>query len=64
MEDKQENQKRIPYQYRVNDKVLLDITGTTKAKYANNPYFKEKFDSTHDGPMFAEVNSSMFDLLK
>ena len=33
-----ENSKRIPYEYQVNQQVMLDVTGTTKSKYAKNPY--------------------------
>ena len=33
-----ENSNRIPYTYQVNQQVMLDVTGTTKAKYAQNPY--------------------------
>ena len=33
-----ENSSRVPYQYQVNQQVMLDVTGTTKAKYAKNPY--------------------------
>ena len=36
--NKRENSKRIPYIYQVNQQVMLDVTGTTKSKYAQNPY--------------------------
>ena len=36
--NQRENSKRIPYKYQVNQQVMLDVTGTTKAKYAKNPY--------------------------
>ena len=36
--NKKENSKRIPYSYQVNQLVMLDVTGTTKSKYAQNPY--------------------------
>ena len=28
----------MPYSYQVNQLVMLDVTGTTKAKYAQNPF--------------------------
>ena len=36
--NQQENAKRIPYTYQVNQLVMLDVTGTTKFKYTQNPY--------------------------
>ena len=36
--NKRENSKRVPYTYQVNQLVMLDVTGTTKSKYAKNPY--------------------------
>lgn len=33
-------------------------------EYSKNGKFRSQFDSSHDGPLFAEVNSSLFDLLK
>ena len=33
-----ENSKRIPHQYHVGDKVLLDLSGTSKSKYGINPF--------------------------
>ena len=36
--NKHENRKHIKHQYRFNDRVLLDVTGTTKVKYAKNLY--------------------------
>ena len=36
--NRKENAKRIPYTYTVNQQVMLDVTGTTKSKYAQNPY--------------------------
>ena len=33
-----ENSKRIPHEYKNNDKVLIDIRYKTKGKYAMNPY--------------------------
>ena len=36
--NQKENSKRVPYTYQVNQLVMLDVTGTTKSKYAKNPY--------------------------
>ena len=36
--NKKENSNRVPYSYQANQLVMLDVTGTTKAKYAQNPY--------------------------
>jgi hypothetical protein len=36
--NQRENKSRIPHQYKAHDKVLLDVTGTTKSKFAKNPY--------------------------
>ena len=38
LNNKRENSKRLEHTYNVNDKVLLDVKDTTKAKYAKNPY--------------------------
>ena len=36
--NQKENSKRVPYTYQVNQLVMLDVTGTTKSKYAKNPF--------------------------
>ena len=36
--NKRENSKRIKHKYRPQDKVLLDVRGTTLSKYKTNPY--------------------------
>ena len=36
--NKRENSGRVPYEYQVNQLVMLDVAGTTKSKYAKNPY--------------------------
>jgi transposase InsO family protein len=36
--NERENSKRLPYEYRVGSRVLLDVTGTTQSKYGKNPY--------------------------
>ena len=36
--NQKENKRRIPHRYNIGDKVMLNVTGTTKAKYAKNPY--------------------------
>jgi transposase InsO family protein len=38
LNNQRENSKRLEYEYKVNDKVLLDVKDITKAKYAKNPY--------------------------
>ena len=38
LNNERENSKRIPYIYQVNQQVMLDVTDTTKAKYAQNSY--------------------------
>ena len=36
--NERENSSRVPYSYQVNQLVMLDVTGTTKSKYAQNPF--------------------------
>ena len=36
--NQKENSKRILYNYKIGDKVLMDMTDTTKSKYGSNPF--------------------------
>ena len=36
--NRKENSKRIPHQYQVGNKILMDMTDTTKSKYGITPF--------------------------